>query len=99
MKQTLAAGQTAPDYTFNTPWKRDIRLSDLVKERRTYLVFLRYMGCPLCQMKISRLKNDWERFAEADLNVVVVLQSEPGMLAPLTRRPVRASHRFPTGST
>ena len=77
MKQTITTGMTAPDYTFNTPWERDIRLSDVTKERRTYLIFLRYIGCPLCQMKISLLKKDRERFREANLNVVVVLQSEP----------------------
>jgi len=77
MKETITQGMTAPDHTFNTPWKQGISLSGLAKERRTYLIFLRYMGCPLCQMKISRLKNDWERFNGADLNVVVVLQSEP----------------------
>ncbi|MBN1881708.1 MAG: AhpC/TSA family protein [Deltaproteobacteria bacterium] len=77
MKQIITAGMTAPDFTFNTPWKQNIRLSDVAGERRTYLIFLRYMGCPLCQMKISRLKSDWGRFREADLNVVVVLQSEP----------------------
>lgn len=77
MKETIAAGMKAPDHTFNTPWKKDIRLSDVAKDKRTYLIFLRYMGCPLCQMKISRLKKDWERFKKAGLNVVVVLQSEP----------------------
>jgi len=77
MKETITTGMTAPDRTFNTPWKQGLRLSDLAKERRTYLIFLRYMGCPLCQMKISRLKEEWKRFSNADLNVVVVLQSEP----------------------
>lgn len=77
MKETITVGMRAPDHTFNTPWEKDIRLSDLAKDKRTFLIFLRYMGCPLCQMKISRLKKDWERFREANLNVVVVLQSEP----------------------
>ena len=80
MRQTITAGIIAPDYTFNTPWKQSIRLSDMAKERRTYLIFLRYMGCPLCQMKISRLKKEWGRFQEANLNVVVVLQSEPEII-------------------
>jgi len=86
MKEAIKSGMKAPDHTFNTPWKKNIRLSDVAKERRTYLIFLRYMGCPLCQMKISRLKNDWELFKKADLNVVVVLQSEPENITSLVNK-------------
>jgi peroxiredoxin len=84
MKETIAVGMTAPDFTFHTPWKQNVHLSDVAKQRRTYLIFLRYMGCPLCQMKISELKKDWERFDDADLNMVVVLQSEPENITALT---------------
>ena len=86
MKQTITAGAAAPDFTFDTPWRRDVRLSDVAKKHRTYLIFLRYMGCPLCQMTISRLKSEWGRFTDADLNVVVVLQSEPENITALVKQ-------------
>ena len=76
MKKKFAPEMTAPDFTFDSPWKKSLSFYDFLKGEKTILMFLRYMGCPICQMKIAELKNDWDEFKKNKLNVLVVLQSD-----------------------
>jgi peroxiredoxin len=74
----ITDGMDAPDFTFDTPWEKSLRFYDILKEgKNTALIFLRYIGCPLCQMKISELIRDYERFREQGITLMVVLQSTP----------------------
>ncbi len=77
MNERIAAGKTAPDFTFDTPWKKSQKLSDIARKGKTVLMFLRYAGCPLCQMKIAELRGGFEEFKKRKVNLLVVLQSTP----------------------
>jgi len=41
------------------------------------LVFLRYQGCPVCQMEMVQLKREIGLFIQKKANVLVFLQSSP----------------------
>ncbi len=77
MAKRLKAGATAPDFTFDTPWKKGLKLSAFTKKGTTVLMFLRYMGCPICQMKISELRKEIGDFDKRAVNLLVVLESTP----------------------
>ncbi|MBN2225081.1 MAG: AhpC/TSA family protein [Deltaproteobacteria bacterium] len=81
MTQKLTAGSAAPDFVFDTPWKKKIKLSDFTGKKTTVLMFLRYVGCPICQMKIAELKNKFDRFQKRGVDLLVVLQSTPANIS------------------
>jgi peroxiredoxin len=83
MSQRLTAGAAAPDFTFDTPWKKGEKLSGFTKKGTTVLMFLRYMGCPICQMKIAELKKEFPLFKKRGVSLLVVLQSTPENLTPM----------------
>ena len=76
MKKKFAPEMTVPDFNFDSPWKKSLSFYDFPKGKKTILMFLRYMGCPICQMKIAEIKNDWDEFKKSKLDVLVVLQSD-----------------------
>jgi len=80
MKDRLTPGTTAPDFTFDTPWKPSLTFFDFLKEEKALLMFLRYMGCPLCQMKIAEMIRDSGRFKDACTQIFIVLQSQPEII-------------------
>jgi peroxiredoxin len=67
----------APDFSFDTPWEKSLRFYKSMGKGATILFFLRYAGCPICQMKLSEIIHDWERFKRKGCAVFVVIQSEP----------------------
>lgn len=77
MKERMTPGSTAPDFKFDTPWKTSLQFYDFLEKGRVLLVFLRYVGCPLCQLKISDLIKDSALFEAEGIQVLVVLQSGP----------------------
>jgi peroxiredoxin len=83
MTKRIAAGMIAPDFTFDTPFKKSQKLAGIVLKGRTVLMFLRYVGCPICQMKIAELKRDFNEFKRRRINLLVVLQSSPENIAGL----------------
>ena len=49
----IEKGMKAADFTYCTAFKEGIKLSDKVQEAdKTFLIFLRYMGCTSCQVDI-----------------------------------------------
>lgn len=72
----IVEGTKAADFTFDTPFETGLKLSEKVKEaKHTYLVFLRYYGCTLCQLDIREYANNYKRFQDKDAQILVVLQS------------------------
>src|SRR5207245_11651886 len=47
------------------------------RDHAAVLVFLRYFGCPFCQMHVVALRADEDRFREADAAVVLIGQGSP----------------------
>jgi len=83
MTERLKAGAIAPDFSFDSPWKKGLKLSGFTKKGTTVLMFLRYMGCPICQMKIAELKKEFPLFKKRGVSLLVVLQSTPENITPM----------------
>lgn len=71
-----------PDFVCDTPFVRDNRLSDLVTrvKGKTALVFLRYYGCPICQLDLFEYAVHYDTIKQTGGQLVVVLQSHPNVL-------------------
>jgi D-cysteine desulfhydrase len=73
----ITAGMEAPDFSFTSPLRGDLRFYDFLGSGGVLLIFLRYMGCPLCQMKIDGFISSQALLEERELNLLIVLQSPP----------------------
>ena len=73
----LVSGNMAPDFTYETPWEKDLRFSETVKKGPVFLMFLRYYGCTMCQLEMHKLAKDYAKIAATGAKVLVVLQSAP----------------------
>lgn len=68
----------AADFRYCTAYSEGLALSDtLQKANKTFLLFSRYMGCPLCQVDMLELCEEYSRFMEKKAQILVVLQSSP----------------------
>ncbi len=70
----LGAGQTAPDFNARDVSGHKVSLGK-IDARYVLLVFLRYSGCPWCNLAIHRLSLEYPRFKEHDCAVVAFIQS------------------------
>lgn len=77
----LKEGQKMPDFTFRTPFCPELTLKEFMAGQKTAIVFLRYFGCTLCQYDIARYKAGYQEMKEAGGRLLVVLQSDPQLLA------------------
>ena len=72
----IEAGCKLADFSFNTPFESDVKLSEKAKgAKKTILLFLRYYGCTLCQLDIREYANAYDRIKAKDAQLLVVLQS------------------------
>ena len=72
-----AIGDPAPDAFLLDKSGSMTRLSFSWRDHAAVLVFLRYFGCPFCQMHVVALRADEDRFREADAAVVLIGQGSP----------------------
>ncbi|MDY6969551.1 MAG: redoxin domain-containing protein [Spirochaetota bacterium] len=77
-------GDNAPDFNFETPWSPMQSFHEALKDKPAVLVFLRYHGCPVCQMEMANLKNKIDLFNDKGHKVFVFLQSSPANIASIT---------------
>lgn len=80
MKQKLTPGMTAPNFTYDTISKHSLDFHKTTGRKKSVIFFLRYAGCPICQMKIGDLLKNHKEFRAAGLQVYVVLQSTPASI-------------------
>lgn len=73
-KQTLI-GQTSPDFTATDVFGNKVTLKG-TSEGYTLLVFLRYSGCPWCNLAIHRLTIEHKMLTELKCRIITVVQSE-----------------------
>ncbi|MDY6880331.1 MAG: redoxin domain-containing protein [Thermodesulfobacteriota bacterium] len=86
MRTPLKVGDRAPNFQFNTPWTTSSQdFHETTRHQQAVLVFLRYHGCPVCQMEMANLKNDIELFHRKEARVFVILQSATSTLRPLLK--------------
>lgn len=72
----VVKGDKALDFTFNSVFENQLVLSQEVKKAsKTFLVFLRYYGCRICQLDMKEYTDEYQRFMNKDTQLLVVLQS------------------------
>ncbi len=74
MPHALSPGKTAPTFTASTVFGKKLTLADSAS-KYTLLVFLRYSGCPWCNLAIHRLAVEQKLLAESRCQVVAFIQS------------------------
>lgn len=76
-------GQMMPDFTYSTPFAQDLSFAGTAAgcAGKTALVFLRYYGCPICQLDLQLLADSYEEITAGGGQLLVVLQSDPNGLA------------------
>ena len=79
-KTRLKAGEQAPDFTVTDAQGKEISLSTFRESKNVALIFLRYAGCPICQLSLAELKNAYSEFQSRDTEVIVFVQSPASRL-------------------
>lgn len=72
-QRRLKIGEKIPDF-----WTRDINGSDIDSRDlggNTLLVFLRYAGCPWCNLAIYRLSHEYKLLKKSGCDVIAFVQS------------------------
>ena len=71
-----------PDFRYDTAFSRGNNLSELVNKvsGKTALIFLRYYGCPMCQLDLFEYAVNYEKVTQTGGQIAVVLQSHPNVL-------------------
>ncbi len=86
MYSKLNIGDKAPDFRFRAPWDGETNFYDAVGNNPAVLIFLRYYGCPVCQMEMAKIKQEIDLVRKKGCRVFVALQSAPETLTSLTKR-------------
>ncbi|MFA6448477.1 MAG: peroxiredoxin-like family protein [bacterium] len=73
----LKVGQMAPDFTMDDATGGRFALSDYKGKGSVVLVFLRYAGCPICQLALADLKDAYDEFKARGAEVAAFVQSPP----------------------
>jgi len=79
----IKTGDKAPNFQFDTPWASSQDFYETIQHQNAIFVFLRYHGCPVCQMEMANLKRDIELFNQKETRIFVFLQSSTATLIPL----------------
>ena len=82
----LQVGDKAHDFDFETPWSARQNFYETSGNNPAVLVFLRYQGCPVCQMEMANLKRDVGLFTQKEARVFVFLQSTPEIVSSATNK-------------
>jgi peroxiredoxin len=86
MNPKLTIGDKAPDFRFKTPWDDEVTFYTAVGNHSAVLIFLRYYGCPVCQMEMAKIKQEIDWVRQKGGCVFVVLQSAPETIASLIKK-------------
>jgi peroxiredoxin len=86
MKERLKVGDKAPDFKFETPWEGGKGFYGEAGEKPAVLVFLRYLGCPICQVDMANLRREIGLIEKKGAVLFVILQSSPETVASATKK-------------
>lgn len=75
MLKKLEVGQKAPQFEAVDVFGNTVKLSDY-KNRYTLVVFLRYAGCPFCNLALHRLTMEQKLLKNSRCEVVAFIQSD-----------------------
>lgn len=76
MSSYLQAGKPAPRFVVEDVFGKPVRLEDY-KNTYVLVVFMRYAGCPWCNLAIHRLSMEYKLLAKSGCRVIAFVQSEP----------------------
>jgi len=71
---TLHVQQTAPDFNIHDVFNNNISLSKF-KGKKVYLAFMRFVGCPVCNLRLHKLLNHAPTFKQKNIEVVIIYES------------------------
>jgi peroxiredoxin Q/BCP len=74
MTKRLIPGEKAPNFTATDVTGKKINLS-AYKDTYVLLVFLRYAGCPFCNLAIHRLAVEHKQLLDNDCEIIAFIQS------------------------
>lgn len=76
----LEVGKTIDDFKFCTQNGCKESFVKELKKEKTVLLFLRYIGCPPCNLTVLEINENLDKFKEKNMDIYVVLQSEVDVL-------------------
>jgi peroxiredoxin Q/BCP len=82
----LMTRDKAPDFRYDTPWDKGLGFYESAGKKSSVLVFLRYLGCPICQTDIANFKHEINLIEQKGANLFVILQSSDETVAGLTQK-------------
>ena len=74
MIMTLQAQQPAPYFSITDVFGTSISLSQF-KGKKVYLVFMRFAGCPVCNLRVHNLLKQAATFKQKKIEVVLIYES------------------------
>lgn len=75
----LKSGQQAPDFVAVTSKHDTVSLSNY-QHKKVLLSFFRYVGCPICNLRVHELVKNYEMLKDMGYEVVAVFESENAVL-------------------
>jgi peroxiredoxin len=84
METKVLQDTVSPNFTFETPWKSKLLFHDVINDKNAILIFLRYIGCPICQLEMANIKNTIIRGENKNTIVFIILQSIPSTISSIT---------------
>ena len=82
----LRVGDRAPDFKFESSWDMERKFYEKTGNRPAVLVFLRYIGCPVCQLAVADIKRDINLIEKTGASLFVVLQSSSSNLSSVIKK-------------
>ncbi len=74
MKELITVGQSAPEFTVKDVKGKTVKLSKF-KPKSVLVVFLRYSGCPWCNLALHRLTMEYPLLKDNNCEVIAFIQS------------------------
>lgn len=68
----IAINTQAPDFELTNFRGESVRLSDFRGKKNLLLVFNRGFSCPFCRAHAAQLRQDYEKFAAENAEVIIV---------------------------
>lgn len=75
MSEKILPGMSAPNFVVTDVFDKTISL-EAMNKKYTLIVFLRYAGCPWCNLAVHRLAFEQELLRKHDCEVVAFIQSD-----------------------
>lgn len=84
--QKLEKGDEAPAFAALTIEGKSLDLDNLKKDGKTvFISFLRYAGCPVCNLRVHELSEQYEGLKAQNIQLIVVFESSEETLMEYTK--------------